>query len=75
MDSSIKSPEMVALLDEISMEAFGRVRSLAMAVGDCVKCGGRASDFRDELSRREYGITGYCQKCQDEVFGSDNENE
>ena len=26
-------------------------------------------EFRDELSIREYRISGLCQKCQDEVFG------
>lgn len=26
--------------------------------------------FRDEMSAREYGITGLCQRCQDEVFGA-----
>lgn len=25
-------------------------------------------DFRDELSRREFKISGLCQKCQDSVF-------
>ena len=25
--------------------------------------------FRDKLSRREYRISGLCQKCQDSVFG------
>ena len=25
-------------------------------------------EFRDELSRKEFGISGLCQKCQDEVF-------
>ena len=24
--------------------------------------------FRDDLSRKEYGISGLCQKCQDGVF-------
>jgi len=27
------------------------------------------ADFRDELSRREYLISGLCQKCQDDFFG------
>lgn len=27
------------------------------------------SDFKDELSKREYQISGLCQKCQDSVFG------
>jgi len=25
-------------------------------------------DFKDELSVKEYRISGMCQKCQDEVF-------
>lgn len=25
--------------------------------------------FRDDLSRKEYYISGLCQKCQDETFG------
>ena len=28
------------------------------------------SDFKDDLSRREYQISGMCQKCQDNVFGN-----
>lgn len=31
-------------------------------------CGGEAKDFRDELSRKEYSISGLCQRCQDEIF-------
>jgi len=27
--------------------------------------------FRDALSRKEYGISGLCQKCQDDVFGKE----
>lgn len=25
--------------------------------------------FRDDLSRKEFKISGLCQKCQDETFG------
>ena len=32
-------------------------------------CGGAATEFRDELSVKEYRISGLCQKCQDGVFG------
>ena len=42
--------------------------------GECPTCGGpieKLSDFRDALSRREFRISGMCQKCQDEVFGDD----
>ena len=27
------------------------------------------SDFKDELSIKEYMLSGMCQKCQDHVFG------
>jgi hypothetical protein len=33
-------------------------------------CGGPANKFRDALSQREYTISGLCQNCQDEVFGT-----
>jgi uncharacterized CHY-type Zn-finger protein len=28
-----------------------------------------SGDFKDELSKNEYKISGLCQKCQDETFG------
>lgn len=27
------------------------------------------SDYRDELSKKEYSISGMCQRCQDKTFG------
>lgn len=38
-----------------------------------IGCGGDATEFKDELSKKEYTISGLCQKCQDKVFGSDDE--
>ena len=40
----------------------------------CAICGLPISmdDFRDELSRREYGISRMCQLCQDSVFGGED---
>jgi hypothetical protein len=35
----------------------------------CVFCHQPATEFRDELSRREYTISGICQTCQDKTFG------
>lgn len=26
------------------------------------------TDFRDEISQKEFGISGLCQECQDGVF-------
>jgi len=38
--------------------------------GRCPFCGVvvNPSDFRDELSKKEWKISGLCQKCQDKVF-------
>jgi len=39
--------------------------------GKCPTCGKiiDISLFKDELSLKEFRITGMCQDCQDEVFG------
>ena len=67
--------ELEQFKEDTAMKLFGRSRSLAIAGGGCVKCGEVATDFRDELSRKEYGISGICQGCQDEIFGGPEEDE
>lgn len=44
----------------------------ALNAGRCPTCqsGISEEDFRDELSKREFGISGMCQSCQDSVFGA-----
>ena len=50
---------------------------LEKAAGRCPSCklSPLASEFRDELSWREFGISGLCQKCQDVVFAPDDDEE
>lgn len=44
-------------------------RSHALAFKKCIiNSTHSAEEFRDELSRKEYQISGLCQNCQDEVF-------
>ena len=31
-------------------------------------CGGDATEFKDEISKREFRISGLCQTCQDAAF-------
>jgi hypothetical protein len=41
----------------------------AVELGFCPICKQPVSnDFRDEISRKEFHISGLCQKCQDEIF-------
>lgn len=42
-----------------------------IAGGNCPFCNKviLMSDFKDELSRKEFKISGLCQDCQDKTFG------
>ena len=48
---------------------FGKITE-----GYCPICKDRVGEFRDELSKEEYKISGMCQACQDEVFKDDQNN-
>lgn len=50
------------------LEAVMPGRKEAMATHKCVFCGSEAAAFKDELSAKEFEISGLCQKCQDETF-------
>jgi hypothetical protein len=42
--------------------------------GNCPFCHKKidpATEFRNPLSKKEYGISGLCQTCQDKTFGAD----
>lgn len=63
-----KTKQMEEALDLQSMILFGRRRTESLKTKTCVSCGDAAEEFTDELSKREFEISGLCQKCQDEVF-------
>ena len=68
MEPSEKSAELSSFLEDM----FGRTTAITNDL--CVSCNRDIrdfrDDFRDDLSRREYVISGLCQRCQDEVFGA-----
>lgn len=51
-------------------EAIAAQRCIASPIG----CGCEATFFRDELSEREFRISGLCQRCQDSIFCEDVED-
>jgi hypothetical protein len=61
-----KTPEMKNFIDSIFP---GTIK--AIDAGNCPVCKQPITEFRNELSKREFGISGLCQKCQDSVFGAD----
>jgi len=60
-------------VDKIAREFVGISLTEAHEQSRCVLCGKSVDEeqFRDALSKKEYGISGTCQECQDSVFGED----
>lgn len=54
----------------LSKPAFILLPHLAELVkkNKCTSCRNKIGKFRDKLSRKEYSISGMCQKCQDKIF-------
>lgn len=67
-----KSGEVESMLTKM---LGGKNRRAYIAAGKCVITGEDAGPFRDELSKREYMISGMGQEAQDEIFGKDLEEE
>lgn len=54
------------------MRAMGFDKEVDMVEqGRCPSCGKviDLASFRDEKSKKEFGISGLCQLCQDDFFG------
>jgi hypothetical protein len=73
MKPSEKSLEMITFLNKFTGNTFGRTRSESISKSICVTCGKPVTDFKDDLSSREYCISGMCQDCQDKTFGTGDE--
>ena len=66
---SNKSDEMNRFLERFSKAMFGGVsRAASIAQNTCVTCKGDASTFTNELSEKEFTVSGMCQTCQNEIF-------
>jgi hypothetical protein len=61
--------EDVKKLDERPADHLTEGRREALHSDTCVSCGHMATAFKNEISRKEYGISGLCQLCQDKVWG------
>ena len=60
-----KSPAVDAFI-----HTFGFDRIPAIQADRCAKCGNDAKEFKNEVSRKEYAIIGWCQQCQDSFYES-----
>jgi len=54
-------------------EVIGADRRSSIRADRCIPrplgCGLAITTFKDELSKREFAISGLCQVCQDKFFG------
>ena len=62
-----KSADIESALTDIN---GGKHRRSYILAGKCIITGEDAGAFRDELSEREYQISGMGQKAQDEMWGN-----
>ncbi len=64
MNPSEKDPS----LDKALTSIFGVDRRTSITRNICVACGQPALKFSDEISRKEFSISGLCDDCQKEIF-------
>ena len=43
----------------------------SIAADRCVSCKQPAAEFKTELARKEFTLSGLCQACQDKLFDDD----
>ena len=55
-------------IEELLSSIMGKSRELVIKANMCMTCDNPDVALRDELSAKEYNISGMCQRCQDEVF-------
>ena len=56
-------------IEDFINATFNIDRSASIKDDTCVSCKQPAVSFTDELSKKEYSVSGLCQSCQDGVFG------
>ena len=59
-------------IESFLRDILGVNRRQAISEDVCAVCNGPAMEFKDDLSRKEYTISGMCQDCQDKMFGDPN---
>ena len=63
-----KSDGVRSVMSSLSAHLTGRTLDENLRQNLCPACGKPVGEFKDALSRKEYGISGMCQTCQDAVF-------
>jgi len=64
---SEKAPELDAFIT--SLLGINRKESIQNKICPCCEASIERDSFKDEISLKEFHISGLCQDCQDSVFG------
>lgn len=65
---TINNPQEVA--DKLAKDLFGQTKGEAIQTGLCIDCKEPAlAKCYSEAGRKEYHISGMCEKCFDGMFG------
>jgi hypothetical protein len=57
-------------IEDFIKQVMGKDRQETIRNGKCMTCDvDEVGGFKDELSAKEYTISGMCQACQDKAFG------
>ena len=63
-----RTPGLQEFIDGFAKKAFGKSHTECKEEKVCTFCHKEIAGFKDSLSRKEYGISGMCQDCQDKAF-------
>ena len=69
-----KASNKAPAIEEFLTDFLGKSRIQTIAQDKCVSCNNIAMLFRDDISKKEYTISGLCQDCQDSVFGVEEDD-
>lgn len=56
-------------MNQAILDITGIDTNKAIETKICPFCKNPVGDFRDEISKKEFEISGLCQSCQDDMFG------
>jgi len=65
-------PSLKSEIDDLFKNLYGVDRKTSITNCTCVSCGVEnitENSFREDVSLREFHISGLCQVCQDKIFG------
>ena len=69
-ETIMKASSKSTALDQFILKLTGKNRVDTIARDLCMTCSDPDTEFRNAKCLREFTISGMCQRCQDEVFGS-----